>query len=181
MSAGLDIAASVERHIAIHATAVSIGGRGLVIRGPSRAGKSNLALALIGASTPACPVMLVGDDRVLLSRARDAIHVAGHPRIAGLIEKRGEGILSMPHASVAPVAGVVELPPADAIGEAGIDADEPLAGRCDLMGTNFPSLFFVKGSTWERRAAAVMKWFVATSVAHRPEKTTDGLAKGAKD
>jgi len=180
MSAGPDRAPSVERPIAIHATAVAIGGLGLVIRGPSRAGKSTLALALIAASTPALPVTLIGDDRVILSHSGEGVHVAPHPRIAGLIEKRGAGILAMPHAETAPVGGVVDLPAASTVSR-DIEGDIALLRRCDLMGANFPSLFFVNERTWDARRAVVLKWFGAASAAHSREKTVPGLARDAKD
>ena len=95
----------------IHASAVSIGGRGLLILGASRSGKSRLALALIAASRPACPIVLIGDDRILLSVGGGGLVARPHPRIAGFIERRGLGIVASPHAEKAPVAGFVELGP----------------------------------------------------------------------
>ncbi|MDR3424405.1 MAG: serine kinase, partial [Alphaproteobacteria bacterium] len=85
---------------------MAIDGRAVLIRGPSKAGKSTLALALIEGSTPAQPVTLIGDDRIILARRGDQVLASPHPRIAGLIEKRGYGILSMPYAFNIPLAGV---------------------------------------------------------------------------
>ena len=46
----------------VHATAIAIDGKGVLLRGPSGSGKSDLALRLLEAGG-----VLVGDDRVALS------------------------------------------------------------------------------------------------------------------
>lgn len=143
---------------AIHATAVAIGDRALVIRGPSKAGKSTLALQLIAASTGALPIMLVGDDRVLVSRRNGRVIVSPHPRITGLIEKRGYGILALPHRAAVPVFGVVDL-------ASPADVRDGSTSLCDLGSENFPSLRFVREGGWCSRAARVLEWAAATSVA----------------
>ncbi len=101
--------------LALHATAVAIGRRALLIRGASRAGKSSLAAALLAGSRPARRVELIGDDRVLLwphrmDRAAEALVVRPHPRTAGFIERRGLGLVAMPFRAEAPIAGLVDLP-----------------------------------------------------------------------
>jgi hypothetical protein len=53
----------------IHASAVLVGHRGILIRGPSGSGKSRLALALLQ-SAGAGFARLVGDDRIHL----EAVH-----------------------------------------------------------------------------------------------------------
>ncbi len=94
----------------LHATAVAINGRALVIRGASGSGKSTLALALVAASRPGRRIVLVGDDRVLLSLRGDGrILARPHPRTAGFIERRGLGLVAMPWRERAPVAGRVEI------------------------------------------------------------------------
>jgi len=88
----------------IHATAVEIGGRGLLILGPSGSGKSSLALALMGLGA-----RLVADDRVIL-RAEGSRLVAECPApIQGRIEARGIGILRAEAAGPVEVAQVVDL------------------------------------------------------------------------
>jgi len=80
----------------IHATAVRIGEAGLLIRGPSRAGKSSLALALLTeAAHLSCYGRLIGDDRIGIERSGDSLLLRAHPAILGKIEKRGEGILDI--------------------------------------------------------------------------------------
>ncbi|MEK9672219.1 MAG: serine/threonine protein kinase [Rhodospirillaceae bacterium] len=88
----------------IHATCVAIGGQGVLLRGPSGAGKSDLAIRLLDRGAD-----LVADDRVDLE-LRDGCVIAMPPeRLAGRIEVRGLGILSVPQASSAPVAMAVDL------------------------------------------------------------------------
>ena len=109
-------AAAVERvpalptvACALHATAVAIGARALLILGPSRSGKSRLARLLIEASSPSRPVRLLGDDRILITPHGGALIASPHPRIAGFVERRGLGIVAMPFVPRAPIAGVATL------------------------------------------------------------------------
>lgn len=74
----------------LHATAVAIGGRAVLLRGPSGSGKSDLALRLIDAGG-----RLVADDQSRLWRDGEAILVGAPPTIAGLIEARGIGIMRL--------------------------------------------------------------------------------------
>ena len=90
--------------IIVHATTVAIGGRAVLLRGPSGSGKSDLALRLIDAGA-----RLVADDRSRLWRDGDAILVAAPDTIAGLIEVRGMGILRLNPLPVARLALVVDL------------------------------------------------------------------------
>jgi serine kinase of HPr protein (carbohydrate metabolism regulator) len=77
----------------VHATAVTLGGAGVLIRGESGAGKSTLALLLLDrAITLALPATLVGDDRVCLAREDDALLARPHPALGGTIEVRGLGL-----------------------------------------------------------------------------------------
>ncbi len=93
----------------VHATAVAIGHRGLLLIGPSRSGKSRLALALIAATRPGRPIVLVGDDRIFLSTARHEVIARPHPRIAGFIERRGLGIVALPYRAAVALAAIVDL------------------------------------------------------------------------
>jgi len=80
----------------IHATAVKIGKAGLLIRGPSRAGKSSLALALLAeAARLSLHGRLIGDDRISIECSDEGLLMRGHPAILGKIERRGEGILDV--------------------------------------------------------------------------------------
>ncbi len=88
----------------LHATAVSIGGRAVLLTGPSGSGKSDLALRLIDRGA-----VLVADDRVGLTRDGDTVLAAPPATIAGLIEVRGVGIVAVPHVAGIAVALVVDL------------------------------------------------------------------------
>lgn len=83
----------------LHASAVALDGRGLLILGASGAGKSGLALRLM-----ALGARLVADDRVAVARRGAALVASAPPGLRGLIEARGVGIL---RAEAAPEAGLV--------------------------------------------------------------------------
>jgi len=101
----------------VHATALALGGKAALIRGPSGAGKSDLALRCIALPPFAhvqARVALVADDQVRLMREGDTLAVSPPPTIAGKMEVRGLGILTLPYESRARVALVVDLvPPAE--------------------------------------------------------------------
>jgi serine kinase of HPr protein (carbohydrate metabolism regulator) len=88
----------------IHATAVAIDGRTVLITGPSGAGKSDLALRLIDRGA-----ILVSDDYIMVRQSAGLVLAEPPAAIAGLIEVRGLGIVAMPHVSQLPVALVVRL------------------------------------------------------------------------
>lgn len=100
----------------IHASAVLVGARAVLIRGPSAAGKSRLAFALIEAARVGSVrfARLVGDDRVHVEAGGGRLLVRPAPALAGLIEVRGVGILRLPYEPCAVVGLVVDLAAADA-------------------------------------------------------------------
>jgi HPr kinase/phosphorylase len=81
----------------VHASAVLVGARAVLIRGPSGSGKSRLALELIERRAPASLPShgLVGDDRVHLEAAGGRLLVRPAEALAGLIEVRGVGLLRL--------------------------------------------------------------------------------------
>lgn len=90
----------------LHATCVEWFGLGVLIRGKSGAGKSDLALRLIDAGAA-----LVADDQVLLENG-----IASAPvRLQGLLEVRGFGIVKLPFAETTAIALTVDLCSADEI------------------------------------------------------------------
>jgi len=109
----------------VHASAVRVGDSAVLIRGPSGAGKSRLAFELIlaGRAGMLAPAILVGDDRVHLTRVGEQIEVSPAAKLAGLIEVRGLGIRRCdfaPHATVGLVVDLAaedgeRLPPAAAL------------------------------------------------------------------
>jgi HPr kinase/phosphorylase len=90
----------------VHATAVAVAQRAVLLRGPPGAGKSDLALRLIDSGA-----RLVADDQTELRRAGMLILVSAPPAIAGLIEVRGIGILRVDAVEVSPLALLVDLVP----------------------------------------------------------------------
>jgi len=107
---------NIPQHASIHASAVLIERRAVLIRGPSGAGKSRLALDLIlaGRAGQIPAAMLVGDDRVHLEAHGDQLTVSPAPQLAGLIEIRGLGIRRCEYAAEAVVGMVVDLSAPDA-------------------------------------------------------------------
>jgi HPr kinase/phosphorylase len=100
----------------VHASAVLVGNRAVLIRGPSGSGKSRLAFDLIlaGRSGQIPPAVLVGDDRVYLEANRGQIVVRPAPELAGLIEIRGLGIRRCGFIGEGVAGLVVDLSAADA-------------------------------------------------------------------
>lgn len=75
----------------VHASAVRLLGKGVLLLGPSTSGKSDLALRLIDAGA-----VLIADDQVRLSLAGDRLRAGPPACLAGLIELRGMGIMRVP-------------------------------------------------------------------------------------
>ncbi|RUT25133.1 hypothetical protein C0V97_12975 [Asaia sp. W19] len=84
----------------LHASCAHWQDMGVVLTGPSGSGKSSLLLRLIDSGFD-----LVGDDRILI----EAGMARPEPRLAGLIEVRGLGILRMPHQASTAVKLWIEL------------------------------------------------------------------------
>ena len=114
----------------VHASAVLVGDRAVLIRGPSGSGKSRLAFELIlaGRSGQVPSAILVGDDRVRLDTSGGKLIVRPAPELAGLIEVRGLGIRRIEHIGEAPVGLVVDLGADDA---ARLPAAEALTTQID--------------------------------------------------
>lgn len=82
---------------------VAIDGRAVLIEGPSASGKSSLALALIDRGA-----VLVGDDGVTLEAREGRLWASPPPNIAGKLEIRNLGIVTLPVTS-APLSLVLML------------------------------------------------------------------------
>ena len=94
----------------LHATALLVGGRGVLVRGPSGSGKSSLTLSLLQrGGKPGDPARLVADDQVRVEVEGGRVWLSPFAAIASLIEIRGVGILTLPHATRAPLDLVVDL------------------------------------------------------------------------
>jgi len=88
----------------VHATAIAIDGAGVLLRGPSASGKSDLALRLIDRGA-----RLVADDRTVLTLRDGCVEASAPPEIEGRMEVRGIGIVPVPSCGVATLRLVVDL------------------------------------------------------------------------
>ena len=104
---------AAQQQVFVHATAVAVERRGVLLLGPSGSGKSDLALRLIDAGG-----RLIADDQVILARQQDRLIASAPPALAGRIEARGIGILTLDGRFLwrrMPMALAVELAPAERI------------------------------------------------------------------
>jgi serine kinase of HPr protein (carbohydrate metabolism regulator) len=88
----------------VHATAVLVGGDGVLIRGTSGAGKSALAVALLARGG-----RLIADDRITLSACHGRLVASAPGPIAGQIELRGRGPVNVPHERCAVLRLVIDI------------------------------------------------------------------------
>jgi serine kinase of HPr protein (carbohydrate metabolism regulator) len=121
----------------IHASAVLVGERAVLIRGRSGSGKSRLAFDLIlaGRAGQIAPATLIGDDRVHLQAVAQGLLVRPAAAIAGLIEIRGLGLRRCAFASEALVGLVVDLEAEDAE-----RLPQPTAMRTIISGVELPRI-----------------------------------------
>lgn len=88
----------------LHASCISVDGRGLLILGPSGSGKSSLALRLM-----ALGARLVADDRTEVVAIDNRLIARCPPAIRGLVEARGVGLLRAETSGEVPVVLVADL------------------------------------------------------------------------
>jgi HPr kinase/phosphorylase len=100
-----------EGRQSLHATGVIFGESGVLILGPSGSGKSALGLALMArASAKGAFSALIGDDRIFVREAHGRRLIArGATHMAGIIERRGAGLIKVPHEPAAIMRLAVEL------------------------------------------------------------------------
>jgi HPr kinase/phosphorylase len=127
----------------IHASAVLIGARAVLIRGPAGSGKSRLALALLTTARQGLLLFarLVADDRSHVEVVHGRLLVRPAPTLAGLLEVRGLGIRCLPHEPLAVVGLVADL------GQPNTERLlEPAQREAKIEGITLPRLAVAAGS-----------------------------------
>ncbi len=143
----------------VHGTCVELFGLGVLLRGPSGSGKSDLALRLIDGGA-----RLVADDQVALTVDAGRVRAAAAPGIAGRLEVRGLGIVEVATTAAAPVALVVDL-------VAPTDVPRlPEPSECRLAGATLPVIAL---APFEASAAAKVRLAV---VAQKRNSNADRAA-----
>lgn len=118
-----------RRPVLIHATAVALpregGWDGVLLRGPSGSGKSDLALRLIDEGA-----RLIADDQTELCVDETTVSLRAPARIADRLEVRGLGLVAVRSvdqarlvlvAELAPAADIERLPEPQAVTLAGVE------------------------------------------------------------
>ena len=113
----------------VHGTSVALGGDGVLLRGTSGCGKSDLALRLIDGGA-----RLIADDQTELRLSSSDVIASAPATIAGQLEVRGVGILRVPYVGHIPIRLVVDLVPAESV--------ERMPGEeyCELLGRSIRRL-----------------------------------------
>lgn len=88
----------------LHATAIVVQSTGILFTGPSGSGKSELAFSfLTEAERCGLPAALIADDQIFVYRDGENIIAERPEAIAGLLELRGSGIVSLKSIARAPL------------------------------------------------------------------------------
>jgi len=109
----------------VHASAVLVGAKAALIRGPSGSGKSRLAWNLVTAATQGLLpfARLVADDRPHIACHSGRLLARPAQALEGMVEIHGLGIRRIEFEPVAVVGLVVDLAAADATRTPGESAD----------------------------------------------------------
>ncbi|MEM8700919.1 MAG: HPr kinase/phosphatase C-terminal domain-containing protein [Pseudomonadota bacterium] len=130
----------------VHANCLVVGTRGIVIRGNSGSGKSELTDLLIEAASARGNLgILVADDRVHLSSSNGRLTARVPDTISGLLEVRGTGLVATAFMPAARVHLLVDLKPADAIER--LPDDTVMSGTID--GVPVPLCTCPQNRPWE--------------------------------
>ncbi len=119
-----------------HSTSVVIEDLGILIKGESGLGKSDLALRLIDSGAT-----LISDDLTICKKIGDCLYLHPHSKTKGLLEVREIGIMTVPYVDNVKLSLVVEL-----MGE----EFERIPGMmsCSILGIKFPKIkIFGKSSS----------------------------------
>jgi len=134
----------------IHASAVLIGPKAALIRGPAGSGKSRLVWDLLQSAMAF--TRLVADDRAHVEVCAGRLLVRPAPALAGMLEIRGLGIRRLPYEPVAAVGLVVDLAAEDAARQPGQEA-----GKAVIGGVSLPRLAIAPGMPALAMVLALLK------------------------
>jgi serine kinase of HPr protein (carbohydrate metabolism regulator) len=97
--------------VLVHGTCVALGRRAALLRGGSGAGKSDLALRFLSLPAEAgLALSLVADDQVeIAANGEQALSASAPATLAGKLEVRGLGIVTVPHLAEASLVLAVDL------------------------------------------------------------------------
>ncbi len=136
----------------IHASCVAIDEQGILLRGASGSGKSDLALRLIEQGA-----QLISDDRVELMAKGNELVAFAPPAIAGLLEVRHVGIIKLQNLDASPVRLVIDLVSPEELDRL------PQDHQIELEGMNLP-LFRL--AAFEASAPAKVSLALAIALGH---------------
>jgi HPr kinase/phosphorylase len=143
----------------IHASAVLVGAKAVLIRGPSGSGKSWLAWDLVQAGDRGdLPFSrLVADDRAYVEAHSSRVLVRPAPQLAGMIEIHGLGIRRLANEPIATIGWVIDLASPD-----GARMPDKEAKETAVLGVALPRLSVAPGMAalplvlaWLRTTAAL--------------------------
>ncbi|WP_088343601.1 MULTISPECIES: HPr kinase/phosphatase C-terminal domain-containing protein [Rhodomicrobium] len=93
----------------IYGTCVALGESAALLRGPSGSGKSDLALRFVLGMDPVLDAALVSDDQLSVAARGGRLIGSPPPALAGRLEVRGVGIVTLPYRREAELKLIVEL------------------------------------------------------------------------
>lgn len=114
----------------VHGTCISVGGVGVLLRGPSGSGKSDLALRLLNRKD--LDVLLVADDQVMIDKRRDSLWAAAPDEISRKMEVRGVGLVTVNNATEVQLRLILDLCSVDSVPRL------PREDRCTINGVTLP-------------------------------------------
>ncbi len=107
----------------LRGTCIAVEGSGVLLRGPSGSGKSDLALRLVDAGG-----RLVADDYTDVSEVGGRLVATAPPKVHGLLEVRGIGIIRLQAKPSARLVACVDLVPIDKIERMPVPEDVRILG-----------------------------------------------------
>ncbi|MEL6377338.1 MAG: HPr kinase/phosphatase C-terminal domain-containing protein [Pseudomonadota bacterium] len=88
----------------LHASCVAVGGRAVILHGPSGSGKSSIAIQMMALGAD-----LVADDRTIVEARKGSLFARCPNEIKGMIEARNVGLMKVPFAREVQIALLVDL------------------------------------------------------------------------